>query len=82
MTLGSPSLNFVNDLIFGAGHDDIERVNQDEDEPDSEEPEPNVPDTSASAPVNNGPRLGSKRESMYITLFDGERCCCSTLVHF
>jgi hypothetical protein len=82
MTLGSPSLNFVNDLIFGEGHDDIERVNQDEDEPDSEEPETNVSNTSASARVNNGPRPGSKRESMYITLFDGKRCCCSTLVHF
>jgi hypothetical protein len=84
MTLGSPSLNLVNDLIFGAGHDDVERVNQEEsDELPEDELDPNVSDTSPSAHANNGPRPGPKRESMYITLFNSEQCChCSTLVRF
>jgi len=83
MTLGSPSLNLVNDLIFGAGHDDVERVNQEESDEPEDELDPNVSDTSHSAHANNGPRPGPKRESMYITLFNSEQCChCSTLVRF
>jgi hypothetical protein len=68
MTISSPSLNSVNDLIFGAGHDNVDRVNE-EDEPGDE---PNVPDAINLARANNGQGVTRKRESMYVTLFEGE----------
>jgi len=69
MAIGAPSINSVNDLIFGAGYNNVERVNHEEDEPE-DEPE-DV--TSTSAHANNGQSPGCKRQSMYVDLFESKR---------
>jgi hypothetical protein len=64
MFIGSPSLNSINNLIFGAGHDDnIERVNS-ENEPEHDGPDAANPDHGQGWP--------RKRESMYVTTFERE----------
>ena len=70
MSIGSPSLNSINNLIFGAGYDHVERASDEGDEPEDELELSNT-DALNSARTNNGPGVGWKRESMYVTLFEG-----------
>jgi hypothetical protein len=71
MSIGSPSVNSVNNLIFGVGYNNIECVNDE----DTVEDEPDVdlqPSVSTSTHINSGQATSWKRESMYVTLFECE----------
>jgi hypothetical protein len=71
MFIGSSSLNPVNNLIFGAGYDHVERVQEEDDEPE-DEPDHDAANAMASTRSKIEQGASWKRESMYVTLFEGE----------
>jgi hypothetical protein len=83
MSIGSPSLNAINNLIFGAGYDhhDVERAGDEGDEPE-DELEPSNTEVLTSARTNNEQGVGWKRESMYVTLFEGGSLFATALFWF